>query len=369
MYARTKASLPHAQRMENLTWRMMALALRKKREEDAKAAAEALEAAERPDGELQPKRESPAEEPSKETKQVKVETPPDDNAPRGRRIDKGKTKTRVEGFDDGKPDEEYVFLSLTSSWDSDNHVIREDNGMDWREMSRSRSRMSVDDWRAGSRSRSRPPFARASMGGVVNDYVVQQTVLGSDAWGLGTITDDDTAEKYDKFQTDDKMDKFLKLGSEHSTSPGINIPGRDSSTVPSHYGFPGMRGYDGTPQGPSTAGPSHAPHFNFPHSALSTPAFHPSSLPAHGFYGPPPIPPAQSFGTNPQFQFPRRVRKTSFDHTVVRDGVGRGSAGRHQVNGRPLPPGSTLVSPKVSSFIGVANAVIYLQGQAPCGCP
>ncbi|KDQ21539.1 hypothetical protein BOTBODRAFT_206053 [Botryobasidium botryosum FD-172 SS1] len=34
MFSRTKASLPHAQRMENLTWRMMALALRKKREED-----------------------------------------------------------------------------------------------------------------------------------------------------------------------------------------------------------------------------------------------------------------------------------------------------------------------------------------------
>lgn len=34
MYARTKAQLPHAQRMENLTWRMMALALRKKKKEE-----------------------------------------------------------------------------------------------------------------------------------------------------------------------------------------------------------------------------------------------------------------------------------------------------------------------------------------------
>ena len=38
MYARTKASLPHAQRMENLTWRMMALALRRRREEEGRAA-------------------------------------------------------------------------------------------------------------------------------------------------------------------------------------------------------------------------------------------------------------------------------------------------------------------------------------------
>lgn len=32
MYARAKASLPHAQRMENLTWRMMAMALKKRRD-------------------------------------------------------------------------------------------------------------------------------------------------------------------------------------------------------------------------------------------------------------------------------------------------------------------------------------------------
>lgn len=35
MYARTKAQLPHAQRMENLTWRMMALALRRKKQAEA----------------------------------------------------------------------------------------------------------------------------------------------------------------------------------------------------------------------------------------------------------------------------------------------------------------------------------------------
>lgn len=34
MYARDKASLPHAQRMENLTWRMMALALKKKKQKE-----------------------------------------------------------------------------------------------------------------------------------------------------------------------------------------------------------------------------------------------------------------------------------------------------------------------------------------------
>lgn len=34
MYARTKSTQSHAHRMENLTWRMMALALKKNEEED-----------------------------------------------------------------------------------------------------------------------------------------------------------------------------------------------------------------------------------------------------------------------------------------------------------------------------------------------
>ncbi|KIJ49400.1 hypothetical protein M422DRAFT_246490 [Sphaerobolus stellatus SS14] len=329
MYAKTKATLPHAQRMENLTWRMMALALRKKREEEARR-----EEGVKSDG---TEKETQSEEKAPEAPKEQVKPEEDDTVPRGRQLDKGKARTKVEGFDDGKDEEE------------------EDNGMDWRAISRSRSRMSVDDWRADSRSRSRPPFARASMGGGVNnDFIAQQSLLGSDVWltaaGLSTIADDDEkAEQRDRFSLEEnKMDKFLKFGSEHSTSSGINIPGREPpSSLPGHFGFSQNGGsfprYDGTPlQGSSIAGPStQHQQFNFPLSALNTPAFHPSSLPAHGFYGPPPVQPAQSMNSNP-FQFPRRVRKTSFDHTVARDGVGRGAPGRHQVNGRPLPPGSTL---------------------------
>ena len=36
--------------------------------------------------------------------------------------------------------------------------------------------------------------------------------------------------------------------------------------------------------------------------------------------------------------FPKRVRKTSFDHTVEREGFFTGVSGRHQVNGKPQPP-------------------------------
>jgi len=37
MYAKTKATLPHAQRMENLSWRMMGLVLRKQKEDEERA--------------------------------------------------------------------------------------------------------------------------------------------------------------------------------------------------------------------------------------------------------------------------------------------------------------------------------------------
>ncbi len=66
--------------MENLTWRMMALALKKKKEdEDAKLAADLPKLKLEPPADLMP----PA--------------PPSDE--RGRRIDKGKAKVRVVGFE------------------------------------------------------------------------------------------------------------------------------------------------------------------------------------------------------------------------------------------------------------------------------
>lgn len=82
MYARTKVTLPHAQRMENITWRMMALALKKKKEdEDAKLAADIPKLKLEPPADLMP----PATVPSSDE--------------RGRRIDKGKAKVRVVGFE------------------------------------------------------------------------------------------------------------------------------------------------------------------------------------------------------------------------------------------------------------------------------
>ena len=107
MYAKTKATLPHAQRMENITWRMMALALKKRKEdEESKATEGPAKEEEAPfrdqaSGRLR-------EAPQVEHKPDNVGEPDE----RGRRIDKGKARVRVEGFDGTNQDpfeeEEYV---------------------------------------------------------------------------------------------------------------------------------------------------------------------------------------------------------------------------------------------------------------------
>ena len=96
MFARTKAHLPHAQRMENLTWRMMALELRKKRVEDDEG--KQLDAT----TDIV-KIKDEVSTPSTLTEIISGEE-------RGRSIAKGKGKVRVVGFDgtnqDGTEDDE-----------------------------------------------------------------------------------------------------------------------------------------------------------------------------------------------------------------------------------------------------------------------
>ena len=104
MYARTKATQPHAHRMENITWRMMALALQRKKREEKRNTADVSS--------------PPTKPPVSDAVVVKQESP---SAPprdlgateRGRRIDKGKAaKVSVVGFDaDGIDESECVYRS------------------------------------------------------------------------------------------------------------------------------------------------------------------------------------------------------------------------------------------------------------------
>jgi len=100
MYAKQKANLPHAQRMENLSWRMMSLALKKKKDEEEAANKAHIKT---------------------ETVSTPVSVPnqsdlpePEEGEERGRKIDKGKGKVKVVGFDgtnqDGAEDDELVII-------------------------------------------------------------------------------------------------------------------------------------------------------------------------------------------------------------------------------------------------------------------
>lgn len=114
MYARTKASLPHAQRMENLTWRMMTLALKKAGKEELKAGSQKerdfpsmADFPSRHSGALQrPPFSKEINGPTSGGADIKTE-----QETRGRRPDKTAARVRVVGFEGKNQDdeEEYVF--------------------------------------------------------------------------------------------------------------------------------------------------------------------------------------------------------------------------------------------------------------------
>lgn len=296
MYARTKATQPHAHRMENITWRMMALALQKKRREDKRNAADVPS----------PRTNLPVHN----TVVVKQELLSDaGETERGRRIDKGKTtKISVVGFDaDGADDPECVCASRALSLvDTDRFSTRDAEPMDWRELSRSRSRAPMD-WRPASRSRSRPPPSNVAQG-----LDLPSALL------INPHTPAETAKP-----------KRSTLSSTSASGPSMatrspvvihKSPQNDTSYVP----FPG------------------AHTLSSPPPTFSSPTAHPSSLPALGLHGFSHIP------QNPPPTFPRHVRKTSFDHTVTKEGILATIQGRHQVNGKPRSPGSVAGTKRVA---------------------
>ena len=213
--------------------------------------------------------------------------------------------------------------------------------MDWRAVSRSRSRISMD-WRPQSRSRSRPPQSLTGF----DHHGVMSTHTDS-RYQLPTIGSTGSLDRRNSYSTRDSHHDGLPI------SPSIPIPGTSAHTD--------SRSYLGSSSAPRTGlsgtlpalyedhdslAFTHGLHhdaqldqLNHSSSALNTPAFHPSSLPSFGFHG----------GSKPSADqspnaraFPRHVRKTSFDHTVKRENIFTGVSGRHQVNGKPLSPDSLI---------------------------
>ena len=167
---RRRQGVPHAQRMENLTWRMMALALKKKKEDEGREKERAKE--KNRDAEAQ-KGGGPGSSQSSGEKAAEGTGPSTGGAEtaqeteRGRTIDKGKARVQVVGFDganqDGPEENECVSILIASSSVLLSYIPPpiSEVPMDWRAISRSRSRAPMD-WRPASRSRSRPPMTGMS---------------------------------------------------------------------------------------------------------------------------------------------------------------------------------------------------------------
>lgn len=167
--------------------------------------------------------------------------------------------------------------------------------MDWREYSRSRSRVAMD-WRASSRSRSRPP--RVSI------------IQGSDSPSILLVNSQTPTESTKPKQP---VSPPVPVSPTSMATRSQNTIHKASQDEASNVPFPG------------------APP---PPSAFTSPVGHPSSLPSLGLHGFPNLP------QDPPPTFPRHVRKTSFDHTVTKDGILASIQGRHQVNGKPCSPAS-----------------------------
>ncbi|KAG8703618.1 hypothetical protein FRC11_010581 [Ceratobasidium sp. 423] len=334
MYAKTKASLPHQQRMENLTWRMMAMALKKKqlseREEDDSQAEPAKVAEPKVN---EPKANEPkVEEPTPgrldgekgNNKELDKEQPKEikeEEQQRGRRPDKGKARVVVQGFaaEEGSNgvEPEYVLLAISSPykyhglWDVSGRPPSfpiPDDAMDWRAVSRSRSRISMD-WRADSRSRSRPPWDVPRPRGEwdaseAHSHALLAQAQAQDAQYMGQRSDPEPIPEESQVSL-----------SQNSTS--VPIPIR-----------------------PAVAGrtsPSPAYHHSLGYMPQSVPTYDPTQ----GGFG------VAGTRIDGDDGFPKRVRKTSFDHTVQRPDFAANNAairGRHQYNGRPLAPGVPIQS-------------------------
>lgn len=321
MYARTKASLPHAQRMENLTWRMMALALKKRKEDEGNKVPET-------DSLLSsdPIKQKDASSMRMSDHQPEAQSESNgESSERGRRIDKGKTRVRVVGFE-----------GINQDGIEESDVVP----MDWRAISRSRSRISMD-WRPASRSRSRPPDSFVALN--------HQSLYGYDyRFPHASLVSNDTRDGNKAKQSLENGVHGKESGSSHS----IPIPGalfssgvrKSTSTKEFNSALAGLHeevsDVGGSPYG-SVEGFRHTHALNSGHSisAFSSPTFGPSSLPSAGAHG---LNRTYDSHSQEPRTFPRHVRKTSFDHTVYKDGILQGVSGRHQVNGKPLSPDSLL---------------------------
>lgn len=190
--------------------------------------------------------------------------------------------------------------------------------MDWRAMSRSRSRLSMD-WRPTSRSRSRPPESTTS-------------AMTFDQPGGHPSYDNHFA-----FPTADRGP--IKGIPQSSGIPGPSLlsAGRRSPLFDHQLGVLYETAADNLQYFDQSSDLHRYPDPGSFHNNLSSfngSTLIPSSLPTAGIHGFTRVPVPMKH-SNDQRSFPRFVRKTSFDHTVHKGGMGSGPRARHQLNGKP----------------------------------
>lgn len=220
--------------------------------------------------------------------------------------------------------------------------------MDWRAMSRSRSRISMD-WRPTSRSRSR--VADIPMNFDQPALPHSQSLENQFPFPMSTSGFFDG----------------LREGNAHSrglvrSAASISVPGPSSLSSGRQSPILGGLASGSNPLPsviedpadhllgafdlPTDSRYSHSIHLN--NLSSFDDSFVPSSLPAFGLYDFPKTS-GLDMGNAPSQEtrsFPRHVRKTSFDHTVNREMMMQNIGGRHQVNGKPLPPPESSLGTK-----------------------
>ncbi|KAJ3996410.1 hypothetical protein F5050DRAFT_1571547 [Lentinula boryana] len=312
MYARTKAGLPHKQRMENITWRMMAMALKR---------GDLIES-------------SPAGE----------ENSLDIYPSSGQLPDQVESSTSTSPI---KLEEKDLMAP-----------------MDWRAISRSRSRISMD-WRPTSRSRSRPPESTSSA----------STFSGINGVGFDMVNMGSNLNFSPMSSSMPNTSIMHTLANSAKSISGLSVTRTRS---PSDTGINSMTGSMNAGMGSiyediNTFDTSSNTRYSFTNQSnhqfpgLQSPSFAPSSLPSHVMHHPnshqsshhPHI--SSHTSPPPLFGFPRHVRKTSFDHTVSKESIYpilKVHGGRHQVNGRPLSPkGSNSPLPATRSGLSMGAEV------------
>ncbi|KAG9037178.1 hypothetical protein FRB95_006431 [Tulasnella sp. JGI-2019a] len=267
--------------------------------------------------------------------------------------------------------------------------------MDWRSISRSRSRAPDGmEWRSDSRSRT---GSAANLAGSATN----QWIHTNESHSHALLQQEDV--KHLVGNNNDMIgfaglgmdgNKLSRVASNQKFSMPISIPGstvfksptneRGLKVEPGQAGATSSLNGHGRPKHASESGPIDTPgHIelpslttqhqarpsltNFQHhpnfSGFAINGFHPSSLPATGLYE---LEATANQDTSPpgpwpqekKHMFPKHVRKTSFDHTVSRSGIMGDAGGRHQVNGRPIGPDSSLgkrradIAPHMDSYRG-----------------